>query len=115
MKALRAKRIFSAASKERMVTFRCACMDWRLEQTLDIIALVLQLDDELICLNERWAMRVQGSGRLNYLGLMAIRALIHPNQLIAPDHAVASRLREGKGNHAANVNLRRRTIRLVTG
>jgi hypothetical protein len=74
---------------------------------LDVIVLVWQLDDEVICLSNEWAMRVQGSSRLTYLDPMAMRALIHPNDHPALDSALGSCLRGG--NCICSVNLRLRT------
>jgi hypothetical protein len=76
-------------------------------EALDLIVLVWQLDDEVVCLSDRWAMRVHGSSHLTYLDPMAMRALIHPNDHLALDSAVQSCL--FGGNRIVSVNLRLRT------
>ncbi len=49
---------------------------------LDLIVVVWELDDNLVCFSSRWAQRAHGVDRLTYLDAMEVRALIHPN-----DHA----------------------------
>lgn len=56
--------------------------------TLDLIVLVWQLDDDLVCLSGRWAQRTQGLARLTYMDGMAMRALLHPNDHAEIDAAI---------------------------
>jgi hypothetical protein len=57
-------------------------------EALDLIVLVWQLYDEVVCFSDRWAMRVRGSSHLIYIGPMTMRALIHPSDHPALDSAV---------------------------
>jgi hypothetical protein len=60
---------------------------------LDLIVLVWQLEDDLICFSKRWAQRAHGVERLTYLDSMEVRALIHPNDHAELDTAIEGCLR----------------------
>ena len=55
---------------------------------LDMIVMVWQLDDDLVCLSGSWALRAHGSARMTYLDSMAMRALVHPNDHAEIDAAI---------------------------
>jgi len=95
---------FSSQKADRGLSL---CLLERAAEAVGVIVLVWQLDDELICLSDHWAKRVYGSSRLTYLDPMAMRALIHPNDHLALDSAVASCLLDG--DRIVDVDLRLRT------
>jgi diguanylate cyclase (GGDEF)-like protein len=49
---------------------------------LDLIVVIWELEDDLVCFSSRWAQRAHGLDRRTYLEAREVRALIHPN-----DHA----------------------------
>jgi diguanylate cyclase (GGDEF)-like protein len=55
---------------------------------LDLIVVVWQLEDDLVCFSSRWAQRAYGIERLTYFNSMEVRALIHPNDHTELDHAI---------------------------
>ena len=55
---------------------------------LDLIVVVWQLEDDLVCLSSQWAQRAHGMERLTYLNSMDVRALIHPNDHAELDGAI---------------------------
>lgn len=59
---------------------------------LDLIVMVWQLDDDLVCFSSRWAQRAHGVERLTYLDSMEARALIHPNDHVELDAAISRSL-----------------------
>jgi hypothetical protein len=61
-------------------------------KALDLIVLVWQLDDDLVCFSSGWARRAHGVERLTYLDSMAVRALIHPNDHAELDAAIGRSL-----------------------
>ena len=59
---------------------------------LNLIVMIWQLDDDLICFSSGWARRVHGVERLTYLDSMEVRALIHPNDHAELDAAISRSL-----------------------
>jgi diguanylate cyclase (GGDEF)-like protein len=57
---------------------------------LDLIVVVWQLEDDLVCLSSGWAQRAYGMERPTYLSGMEMRALIHPNDHSGLDSAMGS-------------------------
>ena len=57
---------------------------------LDLIVVIWQLEDELVCFSNRWAQRAHGVDRPTYLETMEVRALIHPNDHAELDAAIDS-------------------------
>lgn len=55
---------------------------------LDLIVVIWQLEDDLVCFSSRWAQRAHGVDRLTYLESMEVRALIHPNDHAELDAAI---------------------------
>ena len=55
---------------------------------LDLIVVIWQLEDDLVCFSSRWAQRAHGVERLTYLESMEVRALIHPNDHAELDAAI---------------------------
>ncbi len=77
---------------------------------LDVIVMVWQLDDDMVCLSGSWALRAHGAARLTYLDSMAMRALVHPNDHADIDAAIHRCLTGG--NKIVNANFR---IRMPSG
>lgn len=57
---------------------------------LDLIVVVWQMDEDLVCFSSRWSQRAGGVDRLTYLDSMEVRALIHPNDHAELDAAIAA-------------------------
>ncbi len=77
---------------------------------LDLIVVVWQLDDDLVCFSSRWSQRAHGIEQLTYLDSMEVRALIHPN-----DHArLDAAMQECKADASAKVHVDFR-IRMPAG
>ena len=55
---------------------------------LDLIVVIWELEDELVCFSNRWAQRAHGVDRPTYLETMEVRALIHPNDHAELDAAI---------------------------
>jgi len=77
---------------------------------LDLIVLVWQLDDDLVCFSSRWAQHAHGVERLTYLDSMEVRALIHPNDHAELDAAISRCL--DRGHAIVNTSFR---IRMPSG
>ena len=77
---------------------------------LDLIVMVWQLDDDMVCLSGGWALRAHGAAQRTYLDSMAMRALVHPNDHADIDAAVHHCLTSG--NQIVNANFR---IRMPSG
>jgi hypothetical protein len=73
---------------------------------LDLIVMVWQLDDDLVCFSSRWAQRAHGVERLTYLDSMEARALIHPNDHVELDAAISRAL--DRGHTIVNTRFRMR-------
>ena len=56
---------------------------------LELIVVVWQLDDDLVCFSRHWAQRLHGVEKITYLDSMEVRALIHPNDHLELDTAIA--------------------------
>ena len=56
--------------------------------TLELIVVVWQMEDDLVCFNQGWGQRAHAAERLTYLSSMEARALIHPNDHGALDAAI---------------------------
>lgn len=63
---------------------------------LDLIVVVWQLEDDLVCVSSQWAQRAHGVERLTYLDSMDVRALIHPNDHAELDGAIHGCLGAGR-------------------
>jgi diguanylate cyclase (GGDEF)-like protein len=77
---------------------------------LELIVVVWELEDELVCVSSRWAQRAYGVERLTYLETMEARALIHPNDHPGLDTAIHGCL-DGSGR-IVNTSFR---IRMPSG
>ena len=73
---------------------------------LDLIVMVWQLDDDLVCFSKHWAQRAHGVERLTYLDSMEARALIHPNDQVKLDAAISRAL--DRGHVIVNTSFRMR-------
>ncbi|MDB5757475.1 MAG: hypothetical protein JWM30_764 [Burkholderia sp.] len=63
--------------------------------TLELIVVVWQMEDDLVCFNQGWGQRAHAAERLTYLSSMEARALIHPNDHGALDTAIDGCLHGG--------------------
>jgi PAS domain-containing protein len=57
---------------------------------LELIVVVWQLEDDLVCFSSHWAQRAHGVEKITYLDSMEVRALIHPNDHFDLDAAIAN-------------------------
>jgi diguanylate cyclase (GGDEF)-like protein len=64
---------------------------------LELILVVWELEDNLVCFSSRWAKRAHGADHLTYLDAMEVRALIHPNDHAELD-AMIDRCLDGTGS-----------------
>ena len=76
-------------------------------EALEVIAVVWQLEDDLVCIGRRWTDHGNGVDDPVYLDAMAARALVHPNDHAELDSALAECLSGSR--HRASVDLRVRT------
>ena len=83
----------TAYDDERDLTLQLADMA---VDALDVIVMVWQLEDDVVCLSKRWAQRTRGAAQLTYLDSMAMRALVHPNDHADIDAAIHACIANGR-------------------